>query len=449
MPPGATSLSHPAPSSSSPPPNASTSTLASVPQEMSPSPLSANSVHLTLQYISPPSQLDRPLPTYLLSKPLLQRHHFLQLSPENPAEYLSWPSETSSKAIDLLELWPPIVDDEPVAYPVQYTSDVENAYAHVALPPAGTDAEAVRLVFQWDVDSWKFHDIKLMPFPQGSSVSLQDVLAGSPPTPGSAGTSVSPQYNPYGFDHDDEDNDDDDYWNAYGADDDDAAPREFQATKGAAADSEDAYWERYSSVHGTADSTIPTPPVVRRKQMYPYADQDSQDPLPVPARLGASDAFEDAVPIPTMLNVPPQWVHNPRWDPASPQALARLLADISPRMSPPQNAAVVADFEDDFGLSPPLEGSSDDSDTLSPPDVLGLNPTSALEDQKEALAPNALGLEEGIESATPVFEEEEPLRQSLKGLFALWKMSRSQKGITSEEADRTSFMRIVGEVVDA
>lgn len=190
---------------------------------------------------------------------------------------------------------------------------------------------------------------------------------------------------------------------------------------------------------GTADSTIPTPPVVRRRQMY---SSDSQDPLPGPAHNGASDTPG----VTLSIAPPPQWLHyNPRWGPASPKALARLLAEISPRQSPPQVAAIVADFEDDLELSPPFAGSSDDSDTLSPPDsdVLGLlsGPAAEVEIQNEAVAPaeptTALRAEE------PAHDDEEPLKQSLKGLFALWKSSRSQKGVSSEEDLRQSFLRIV------
>jgi hypothetical protein len=221
---------------------------------MSPTPLSSTTVYMTLQYISPPSQLDRPLPSHLLSKSLIQRHHFLEISPENAAEYLSWPSDISAQAVDLLELCPPSHGDDPPSYPIQYTSDAEHTYAHVALPPAGYDGEATRLVFQWDSDGWKFHDTKLMPFPSNSVASLN----AEPPVTGptmrtdiSSISDTSSQYNAYGFnDRDDGSDDDDDYWNAYGAEDDDDVPRERQTAKDSADDSEDAYWARYSSVQG-------------------------------------------------------------------------------------------------------------------------------------------------------------------------------------------------------
>ncbi|KAI0094919.1 hypothetical protein BDY19DRAFT_982245 [Irpex rosettiformis] len=404
---------------------------------MSPSPLSDSAVHIMLQYISPPSQLDRPLPHNLLSKSLLQRHHFLGISPENTSEYLSWPSPSSVKAVDLLESRPSSHDDKPQSYPIQYSSDAESTYAHVALPPTGSDGEAARLVFQWDFDGWKFHDTKLMPFPSDTSTSLPEVLSLHVPTTASRALSPAvPQYNSYNIGHSgDHGSDDEDYWNAYGADDDndDDEPRRAQATKDED-DSEDAYWAQYSSVHGTADSTIPTPPIVRRRQVHDYSESEYQDPLSVPVHNVSGEAFS----IPHVLNIPPsRWLHhhNPHCGPASPKALARLLAEISPRQSPPQFAAIIADFEDELELSPPLAGSSDDSDTLSPPDdVLGLIPEPIAENRDEAAAsdvPIEVSREDEHGSSTP--EIEEPLRQSIKGLYALWNSSMSQRGASSEK----------------
>ena len=221
---------------------------------MSPSPLSANVVHTLLQYIAPPSQLDQPLPPYLLSTPLLQRHHFLQIPPEDAPQYLCWPSDTSSKAVDLLESLPRPADDEPQTYPVQYTSDPEQTCAHVALAQPGRDT--IRLVFQWDEeDGWKFHDVKLMPFPQGSKATLGEALASPEPILGVPTVAAAvPEYSPYGFNEQSESSDDDDYWNAYGADDSDdpSAHNGLSASKDIASDGEDAYWARYASVQGAS-----------------------------------------------------------------------------------------------------------------------------------------------------------------------------------------------------
>lgn len=221
-------------------------------REMSPSPLAPGTVQVALQYIVPPSQLDQPLPPFLLSKPLLQRHHFLAIPPDDPAQYLCWPSETSARAVDLLENLPrPVDDDAPQAYPVQYTSDIEHTYAHVALHVPG-EADAMRLVFQWDeLDGWKFHDTKLMPFPEGSKPGLSELLFSQMSLGSSPQSDTSaPAYNPYGF-SDQSDDSDDDYWNAYGANDsDEPSPRNPLAASKDADDSEDAYWARYAAVQG-------------------------------------------------------------------------------------------------------------------------------------------------------------------------------------------------------
>lgn len=145
----------------------------------------------------------------------------------------------------------PTNDDVLPSYPIQYTSDAEYTFAHVALPPAGPEGEAVRLVFQWDIEGWKFHDIRLMPFPADSSPSLNEAFSGAATHPAlsSSPASSAESYNPYGFDNDDN-SDDDDYWNAYGASDSDSPHLGLQLSKDDETDSEDAYWARYSSVQG-------------------------------------------------------------------------------------------------------------------------------------------------------------------------------------------------------
>lgn len=224
---------------------------------MAPEPLQLNVVHVLLQYIAPPSQLTQPLPPYLLSKPLLQRHHFLRLSTDQPDEYLCWPSSPERKAhvIHLLESRPrPLDDDQPFAYPVQYSFDGEDFYAHVDLSNNGSDG--ARVILQWDeAGEWRYHNTDLMPFPPGSRSALEDVLVPpAPPNPASLPTLSTAAY-PRSYDldiPDDDDGDDDDYWNAYGSTDigdsayHSAAPVSAKDTTS----SEDAYWDQYSSVQG-------------------------------------------------------------------------------------------------------------------------------------------------------------------------------------------------------
>ncbi|THH34086.1 hypothetical protein EUX98_g71 [Antrodiella citrinella] len=424
---------------------------------MSPVPISPNVVHLILQYIAPPSQLLLPVPPFLLSKPLLQRHHFLAISPSDPHEYLCWPTDLSSSlnTIHLLESLPrPIDDDEPIPYPVQYTSDDEYSCAHVHITPSGEDG--IRLVFQWDEhDGWKYHDARLMPFPAASTPSLLEALGSVSSGLRLRVPDVHDEHNSYGFDNDvSGTNDDDDYWNAYGAQDMDTGspgPLAFSAkdTDGA---TEDAYWDRYTSVHGTADSTRPSPLPIQRKN-YPTLeessiDPDSPHPLPVPVRVVEEDATQEALPIPhsSLSQAINGNISRSPWDPASPQTLARLLADISPRHSPAVVSQTDDDDDDEERVSPVFDSSStDELQTPSPSIGLGLT-----EDGHALVSPTADGnvvVEEEDEGSSAEFDETEyALRDSIRGLYSLWKVSR-RKG-TTHETDRDAFMRVVHEVVN-
>ena len=219
--------------------------------QMSPTPISPSTVQVALQYISPPSQLDQPLPPYLLSKPLLQRHHFLSISPDDPQEYLCWPTsrEQAPRAIELLDAIPvPANDDEPPSFPVNYSFDGEYLYAHADV--SHDNAPGARLVFQWDEDDgWKYHDAGIMPFPPSSQASLIDVLESKPSVLQPTAPNPVDSYNSYGFD--DSSSDDDDYWNAYGSQDAlDESEKDPVSLSSDAVGTEDAYWAQYASVHG-------------------------------------------------------------------------------------------------------------------------------------------------------------------------------------------------------
>ncbi|KAG2044817.1 hypothetical protein BDR03DRAFT_937296 [Suillus americanus] len=209
-------------------------------------PIQSHTVHLVLQYISPPSELTQPLPPHLLSRSLLQRHHFLQISPDNPIEYLCWPAPRSARVIELLNIFSS-PGDQPGQYYVRYTSDPEHTYAHVQVV---THEQGVRLLFEWDdEDGWKYHDSQLMPFPSTSRSALHP-----PITPAEQARERYPSVT-RGF-LDDEDR----YWNAYNAPLYEsisafsalAPPNTLR--EGSADKAEDAYWARYSSVQGACSS---------------------------------------------------------------------------------------------------------------------------------------------------------------------------------------------------
>ncbi|KAI0801289.1 hypothetical protein C8Q74DRAFT_1454658 [Fomes fomentarius] len=337
---------------------------------MSPSPLSPNVVHLT-----------HPIPPHLLSKNLLQRHHFLDITPEQPDEYLCWPShpEKNIRVLEFLEARSrPIDDDRPTAYPVQYSFDGEDFFAHVDL--SGDTGEGARLILQWDEPGeWKYHNSDLMPFPPGARPNLEDVLVPPPiPNPVSLHTFSYPC--PFEANDFQDDSDDDDYWNAYGSTDigdshyGDGGP----ASAKDAGSSEDAYWAQYASVQGTADSTIPSPISQARRKPLPAVQQDNSNitespvPLPVPVRVSSEDTNAEPLPIPP--SIMPRLRSNSRWDPASPTVLAHLLSTLSPRESPAESPAPDGAFDMEDFLSSPTIGGSDDSDLSASP-ALGLQGT--------------------------------------------------------------------------
>lgn len=212
--------------------------------KMNPSNVEQHNVDYILQFISPPSNLQA-IPIHALSRALMQRHHFLSISADTPQEYLSWPSNDDGKAgkeaVDLLEQYYTYAHHHP--YSTVYTSDGDYTYGHVALSCSGI-TKGIRLVFQWDFssESWKFHDLKTMPFPEGAKSSplvvspFSTQVMSTPVLVTGGGSPVS-------------EDDDDAYWNAYGTEDRSyggAGPPSIKEPG-----SEDAYWAQYSAIQGS------------------------------------------------------------------------------------------------------------------------------------------------------------------------------------------------------
>jgi hypothetical protein len=215
---------------------------------MDPVPISPHTINLILQYIAPPSQLVRPIPPHLLSRSLLQRHVFLEISPEDSASYLSWPSPGRDRAIQLLESLPMPLDELSPDFLVGYAVDPEHAYAHVHVNSTGDDG--LRLLFEWDgQESWKYHDSNVMPFPAGTRPSLGDIPVGAAVPSPIPISEFGEEKQDKGGDSDAK-NDDDDYWNSYGMEDDNAAQLPSSTSKDETDASEDAYWAQYASVQG-------------------------------------------------------------------------------------------------------------------------------------------------------------------------------------------------------
>ena len=192
-------------------------------------PYTVNSV---LDYITAPSHV---LPFHLISKSLLQRHHFL--NPQLPEEYLCWPSAHQQRTIALIDALR-VDRDECTSYPIRYFSD-DQTYAHVAI------TSDLRLVFQWDAfHEWKYHDASLMPFPPGCVDSLQDAILKSLQNGDDPDHKVSAAM-------ENDTAEDSRYWDSYGQEcdvqDDGMSDYVVDDTEG---DTEDQYWAQYAAVLG-------------------------------------------------------------------------------------------------------------------------------------------------------------------------------------------------------
>lgn len=189
-----------------------------------PSALSQDTVRLVLVYISQ----SLPLPTHLLSKPLLQRHHFLTITPDDYTAYLAWPGSSPQLLADVLNGLSLPPDDQHGVYTIVYSSDQETTLAHVSMTPADAAYNSlIRLVFMWDNSEamWKYHNLAPMPFPQDSVPSVDQAMS-----------------QPF-FDRPEIDADS--YWGTpHHSDEVCDHDREPQS------DSEDDYWDRYSIVQG-------------------------------------------------------------------------------------------------------------------------------------------------------------------------------------------------------
>ncbi|KIJ21721.1 hypothetical protein PAXINDRAFT_63855 [Paxillus involutus ATCC 200175] len=346
-------------------------------------PIQPHTVKLVIQYISP--QITEALPPHLISTPLRQRHHYLQISPDNVIEYLCWPSPNNARIIELLDHSVAGSDeDQTDSYPTHYTSDAESTFAHVQI---FSKEEGLRMLFQWDeADGWKYHDLQLMPFPASSFPTLQEaVFSNSAPE----AELDRPSHIVAGVDHDNN-IDDDPYWDAYGAVGDGLSsplpPR--SATASESIEGEDAYWAQYAAVQGSADSTIPSP-------------------LPNNRKLRTSDDHEAGFLFPSRSNsitIPVDAIHSrptvSKLGPPSPNTLAHLLSIISPR-----------------------------SDVYPP-----------VSDEPHSAEPSSAFSPEISSPEMTVADSDRALTDSIKGLYYLWKAGRRKQ---ANDKGSDTFLRIV------
>ncbi|KAG5648015.1 hypothetical protein DXG03_007049 [Asterophora parasitica] len=376
-----------------------------------PEPLLSTAISLVLEYIAPPSLLS-PLPPHLISSALTQRHRFLHLSPDAPADYLVWPTDSQPNAqqaaVDLLEAFQKPVDEH--EYPVRYTSDEESVFAHVAISSA--EQPGIRMVFQWEPpDGWKFHNLALMPFPPNSYRSVNDAIIYEP-------HDFLPEPPIVSVDDDERDS----YWDAYGLSDDDQ-PALVKPKSEFEAGSEDAYWAQYSSVHGSGDSARPTPPTVNQKLA------EERVILAYPG-IRTSSAY------------------NPL-EPPSPNTLAYRLANISPRApSPP----FIDDSDSGSGSNSGSGSDRGSSPTASPPShtsIFSSDFPSSLLSIDTHTPVSEIGFELSPLTEQPLRDTDESrdaLKDTIRSIYRLWRAGRVI-GSPTLDGDKQEFLELVREVV--
>ncbi|KAF6765938.1 hypothetical protein DFP72DRAFT_1872 [Ephemerocybe angulata] len=420
-------------------------------------PIEPATVSLVLSYLVP---LDSPLPPHLLSRPLLKRHHFLSLEIDDPVAYLAWPSNDRDAAISQLLSGESHLPDD-LHLNVRYSADDDALTAHVHLPSttssgsgggskmpcstSGSDPslpssppKELRLIFQHDpTEGWQYHNTSFMPFPRDTFPTIAGAY-GALAAPGPDDFLAEQSH--YG-DHlvtvaGADDDDDDSYWNSYGqdVDEDPDAPQKSGGLKSHPdPNSEDAYWARYSSIHGTADSTIPSPLPVKRTadgtQTHLFDDDDNTS-----SRTSSERIF-----VPSTTLVPDAGdteLYNPL-EPPSPDALSRRLATLQAvrAASPPEE-----EEEDCSSVEDPSEGPEPAESALGLEETQGQRPLSGstvgshrdedvlLSEVKPSSETSSSDIE--IESAADA-----AVKQSIQGLYALWKLDLQRQALApSEEA---------------
>jgi len=362
---------------------------------MNAEPLSSSVVATILNYICP---LNAPLPPHLLSKPLLQRHHFMHLTPDNPLHYLAWPPHDED-LLDHLD-----ISEHASSFSVRYSADNQHIIAHARVTPQSSHHPGIRLVFLWDAEqsSWQYHNLAPMPFPKDSHSALCDAIAIHQSScdflPDSLNVVVDGNDN------------DDSYWNSYSQTSDGPPP----ALDSKPVNSEDAYWAQYATVQGMSPVLI-----ISHSIIFSAGSGDSTFPSPLPNKqtFVQRDVGTDRRVIVDCneLQQNVAELYNPL-NPPSPNSLSRRLALVSSRPD-----------------SPSLDDSpSSDSDTPS-----RHAPSTGVEVTPNPSASKPL--------QTVTAELQEALRDSIKGIYGLW--FAAQQGKNTDEA-RDLFLTLVRQALD-
>ncbi|KAL5641068.1 hypothetical protein ACGC1H_001517 [Rhizoctonia solani] len=378
---------------------------------MNPTPIASHTISLTLQYLLPPSEL----PTHLISRPLLQRHNFLSISPSDTAAYFCWPHPNADpeKSVAALEHLATqdheqLVKTAEIRYKPQ-ASFSDAVQARVWL------GNAVQLVFIWEEDQdgagWRYFDADYRPLPPNCSSTLTPALQVTPPEQDQE-QEVSA----------------DDYWAGYGSG---SSPRSPHA------DDEDAYWASYGAVHGSADSTVPSP-APQKKQLDAWGREELpwEEHAELDAQAwGADDATSrHGLGVTILSNSRP---------PTPPTMPTRTLA-LATQTHQPQQFAPLPDLNHRNWTSPPSSLSAPFS-ALSEPDDAPLDEELRNESEDSEMKDDGDSAP-AVATQTPPISAKMPsaidtgLSNAIQGMYAMWLTSRQDVG--SEET-RQAFMELV------
>ncbi|CEL57956.1 hypothetical protein RSOLAG1IB_02701 [Rhizoctonia solani AG-1 IB] len=386
---------------------------------MNPTPIASHTISLALEYLLPPSEL----PTHLISRPLLQRHHFLSISPTDAAAYLCWPRpgadpEKSVAALEHLAAqdheW--LVRTAEIRYQPQSSSS-DSVQARVWL------GNTVQLVFVWEEDQdgagWRYFDADYQPLPSNCSSTLTPALQVTP------------------SEQDQEQNiSADDYWAGYDSGSSPRSPRIPERELGV--DDEDAYWASYGAVHGSADSTVPSP-APQKKRLGAWGREE----LPWEEQAELDAQVWDADDTASRHGLGVTILSNSR--PPTPPTMPNRNLVLATQIPPPQQIAPLPDLNHRNWTSPPSSLSAPFSALSEPDDAPldeGPNPEdSETKDNKISAPVPVLPSSSKTPSAADT-----GLSNAIKGMYAMWRTSRQD---ASSEESRQAFMELVqGALID-
>ncbi|KAF8516194.1 hypothetical protein BU17DRAFT_93023 [Hysterangium stoloniferum] len=363
---------------------------------MVPTSIPPHVVHTVFQYILPP---NLPLPQHLLSKPLSQRHHFLSISHIDPAAYLCWPSSDNTEIVNVLQgtttdalTWEP-------QHEVRYTiPDQDTALAHVRPNPQSP----LQVLFAWDTQSetWRYHDIQMLPFPVAANLSLDQLLASKMNL--MAGSRSASPYS-----------DNDNYWEGYASSD--TSQNALGRRPDIVADehkAEAAYWASYAVVHGSGDSTVPSPRAEKKTFTH--------DDVPLPSARGPDTAFDPFVANLHLRLQQKDDFANPRYSHSDRSYSPPPVNELPQERSPPQGDPGEA-FPDVARLM-----------------MIGQSGLDMMCNSKSCAM---LAQESSVTKGDDRAQDSKGLKEVVRGLYSMWK---TQTGLSDPE----QFMSIVKEALE-